>query len=133
MSSRVRWAVVLVAGAGAGGLLLPALAPLLSLPRSVAASTTDWAVPLVACSIVLLFAILHGHATGCPACGKWWSRALVENSFVAQERFDRGGVPFGRSLFQTTYQCGGCGHRWSVTNAEEYPESHRDLPPRHRA
>jgi hypothetical protein len=132
MSSRVRWAVVLVAVAGGGGLLLPALSPLLPLPRSVAASAKGWAVPLVACSVALLFAILYGHATGCPACGKWWSRAQVENSFVGRELFDKGGVPFGRSLFRTTYECGGCRHRWSVTSAEEHPESRRDLPPQHR-
>ncbi len=131
MSSRERWAVILVAGAGVGGLLLPALSPLLPFPQ-VIASAAGWAVPLVVCSTVLLLAILYGHATGCPACGKWWSRAEVENGFVGRETFDRGDVSFSRSLFRTTYQCNACGHRWSVTNADEYPESPRDLPPRHR-
>lgn len=127
MSRRVRWAVVLVAGAGAGGLLLPALSPLLPLPRSVAAAAADWAVPLVACSVVLLLAILYGHATGCPACGRWWSRLEVENRLVGREQLDGGGVPSGGSLSRTTYRCQSCGHRWSVTDAEEYPETRRDL------
>src|SRR5262249_34364674 len=79
MSSRVRWAVVLAAVAGACGLLLPTLS-LLPVPRDVAASAWGWAVPLVACSVVSLLAVLYGHATGCPACGKLWSRAEVATS-----------------------------------------------------
>jgi hypothetical protein len=103
MSSRERWCVVLVAGAGASCLLLPA----------------DWAVPLALCSAIVLLAILHGHATGCPACGKWWSKAEVEKRLVAQAGFDEGGIPVEKPLDRTTYQCSGCGYRWSVTDTLE--------------
>jgi DNA-directed RNA polymerase subunit RPC12/RpoP len=132
MSSKVRWAVALVAGAGAVTLVLAALSPLLPAPRGVARAAADWAVPLAACSIVLLLAILYGHATGCPACGRWWSRAEVERGYLGREVFDKGGVSFGRSQSRTTYQCGGCGHRWSVTDTEEYREPARVRRQRHR-
>jgi DNA-directed RNA polymerase subunit RPC12/RpoP len=115
MSSRVRWGVALVAGTGTGGLLLAG----------------DWAVPLGVYSAVVFLAILHGHATGCPACGKWWSRAEVEKRLVAREGFDEGGVPCERLLDRTTYQCAGCGHRWSVTDTQEYWGSGRGRPQRH--
>jgi DNA-directed RNA polymerase subunit RPC12/RpoP len=115
MSSRVRGGVALAAGAGVGSLLLAG----------------DWAVPLGVCAVLALLAILHGHATGCPACGKWWSRAEVEKGLVAQEGFDEAGAPVERSLDRTTYQCGGCGHRWSVTDTQEYRGSCRGRPQRH--
>jgi DNA-directed RNA polymerase subunit RPC12/RpoP len=115
MSSRVRGGVALAAGVGAGSLLLAG----------------DWAVPLAVCSAVVLLAILHGHATGCPACGQWWSRAEVEKGLVAREGFDEGGVPFERSRDRTTYQCAGCGHRWSVTDTQAYRGSGRGRPQRH--
>jgi hypothetical protein len=132
MSGRLRWAVALVAAAGVVPLLLAFLSPLLPIPRDIAKVASDWAVPLVACSTVLLLAILYGHATSCPACGRWWSRAEVERGYMNREVFDKGGVPFGRSQARTTYQCEGCRHRWSVTDTEEYRVPVRDHPPRHR-
>jgi DNA-directed RNA polymerase subunit RPC12/RpoP len=104
MSSRLRWAVALAAGAVAGVLFLAG----------------DWAVPLGVCSTVVVLAILHGRATGCPACRKWWSRAEVDKRLVAQEGFEGGGVPLERFVDRRTYQCAGCGHRWSVTDTQEY-------------
>jgi DNA-directed RNA polymerase subunit RPC12/RpoP len=115
MSTRVRWAVALTAGVVAGSLLFAG----------------DWGVPLAVCSAVVLLAILHGHATGCPACGKWWSRAQLDRRLVAREGFDEAGVPFERSLEQTTYQCASCGHRWSVTDADEEGGPCRARPQRH--
>jgi hypothetical protein len=115
MSGRVRWGVGLLAGAGAASLLLAG----------------DWAVPLAVCSAFALLAILHGHATGCPACGKWWSRAEIEKRLVAREEFDEAGTPVERSLDRTTYQCSGCGHRWSVTDTQEYRGAWRGRPQGH--
>src|SRR5262249_30342260 len=58
MSRRVRWGLILAVGACAGSLVLAG----------------DWALPLGLCSAVVFLAILYGHATGCPACGKFWAR-----------------------------------------------------------
>jgi DNA-directed RNA polymerase subunit RPC12/RpoP len=115
MSNRVRWGVALAAGAGAGGLLLAG----------------DWAVPLGVCSTVVVLAILYGRATGCPVCGKWWSREEVERRLVPREGSDGEGVPFAGFLDRTTYRCAGCGHRWSVTDTQEDWWSGRGRPQQH--
>jgi hypothetical protein len=115
MSGRVRWAVAGVAAAGVGSLLLAAA----------------WAVPLLAGSAFALLAILHGHATGCPACGKWWARVVVKKDLVSCAALDEEGVPYERSVDRTSYRCAGCGHRWSVTDSEGYAESGRDRPQPH--
>jgi hypothetical protein len=128
MSNRLRWAVALVAGAGAVSLLLAFLSPLLP----VAETAAYWAVPSAVFFTVLLLTLLHGHATGCPACGRWWSRAEIEERSLGREVFAKGGVPFERLLSQTTYHCCGCGHRWSVTKAEEYRDPASCRPQRHR-
>jgi hypothetical protein len=97
----------------------------------IAAVAAHWKVPLAACSTVLLLAILHGHATGCPACGRWWSREEVAREFVDREVSEQDGVPLGGSLARTTYACGNCGHRWAVADSDEYPEPVRNRPKRH--
>jgi len=130
MSRRVRWAVALVAGAAAVSLLLASLSRFLPVPPGVA-EAADWAMPLAAFFIVLLLAFLHGHATGCPACGQWWSRAEVVGRSVGRKVFVSEGVPLGK-LPRTTYQCGGCGHRWSVMDREEFRESARNRSQRPR-
>ena len=122
MSRRERWAVALVVGAGAIGLLLGVLP---------VAAVAQWKVPLAVCSAVLLLAILHGHATGCPACGRWWSRGEVAREFVARELSEQDGGPLGKSLCRTTYACENCGHRWVVADTDEYPEPVRNRPKRH--
>jgi DNA-directed RNA polymerase subunit RPC12/RpoP len=115
MSNRVRWGVALVAAAGIASFLLAG----------------DWAVPLGICSVLALLAILHGQATSCPVCGKWWSREMIEKGLVARGGLDEGGVPVEWSLDRTTYQCGSCGHRWSVTDSEASRGSYRSRPQRH--
>lgn len=132
MSVRVRWAVVLVAAVGISALLVAVLSPVLPVSRGTAEATVYWAVPLVVGSVVVLLVILHGHATGCPACERWWSREEVGRGFADREVFERGGVSFARSVSRTNYQCGACGHRWAVTDAEEYREPTRGGPQGHR-
>jgi DNA-directed RNA polymerase subunit RPC12/RpoP len=128
MSRRVRWAVVLVAGAGAVSLLA-SLSRFLPVPPGVD-EAADWATPLASFFVVLLLACLSGHATGCPACGRWWSRAEVVGRSVGQKGvFVNGGVPL-ETFAWTTYQCGGCGHRWSVMDREEFREPAREPPAR---
>jgi hypothetical protein len=112
MSRPTRWAVALLTAATAGGLLLALLQPL----AGVAA----------ACSFVLLCVALHGHGTGCPSCRKWWSRQRVGAEFVGREVFDRGGATFARSRRRMIYWCEGCGHRWSVDEAEEFRADRAD-------
>ena len=124
MSRRVRWAVSLVTAVGALAFLLHVV----GLPEAVA----PWALPVAACSAVLLLAILHGQATGCPECGQWWSRTEVEKVLVDREAFDEDGIPVARSVSRSTYECSGCGHRWSVLDSEEDQEPAHGRPQRHR-
>jgi DNA-directed RNA polymerase subunit RPC12/RpoP len=115
LSSRVCWGVALAAGAGAGGLLLAG----------------DWAVPLGIVTALVVLALLYGRATGCPACGKWWSREQIEKRLVAGEGSDGEDAPFGGLLERTTYRCAGCSHRWSVTETQEDWWSGRSRPQQH--
>ena len=73
-------------------------------------------------------AILHGHATGCPACGRWWSRVVTKQEWVTRAAFDESGAPCERTVDRTTYRCAGCGHSWSVTDAGEYRQPGRGRP-----
>lgn len=116
MSTRVRWAVAGVVGVAVGGLLLGG----------------NWAVPLVVCSTLVLLVMLHGQGTGCPACGRWWSRVLVKKELVDRELIDEGGAPCEGSVDRTTYRCAGCWHRWAVTDDEAARSSGRGRPQPHR-
>jgi hypothetical protein len=125
-----RYVVAVLAGVGVFLMLLPLLWPFLSSRQSDSASSPPWVVILAPCSMVILLAILYGHLTACPRCRKWWARTKVETEFVDREFFDRGGVPFAKSVYRTTYQCDACRHRWSVMQADEYrkPISRRHKP-----
>ena len=112
MSQRVRWAVGLVTAVATLSLLLQIVG---GLPETVA----PWALPVTIFCLILLLATLHGHATGCPACGRWWSRKEIEKALVDRAAFDKDGFPVGRSVSRSTYQCGGCRHRWSVMDSEK--------------
>jgi hypothetical protein len=79
-----------------------------------------WALLASACSFLLLGVAVHGRATGCPACGKWWSRAKVGSEFLDRETIGGGGGLRARSVYRTTYVCGACKHRWSANEAEEF-------------
>jgi DNA-directed RNA polymerase subunit RPC12/RpoP len=121
MSRRVRCAAALLALAAPLGLLLAALRPPLPGGGHVGDAGAHAAVVLGACALVLLLAVLYGQGTSCPSCRRWWARAKSGTEFVGRELVDRDGVPFGRSLYRTTYLCSECGHSWRVTDAEEYP------------
>jgi hypothetical protein len=128
-----RWeqaAVAAVAGLGVLGLLLPVVAPLLPGGGALAAGATPWAMVLVPSSLILLLVMLHGRATGCPACGRWWARAKGGTEFVGREEFDKGGVPFARATYRTAFACRSCGHRWSADHTDEYKVIIRDKRPR---
>jgi hypothetical protein len=125
MSLPMRCVAALAACAGILPLLLLLLSPLLSSHASIQGTIGPWAVILIPCSLVILLVILYGQGTACPCCKKWWSRTTHETEFVERELFDKDGVLFAKSLYRTTYQCAGCRHRWSVTQAEEYREPTR--------
>jgi hypothetical protein len=122
--------MALVTGAATLSLLVASLSCFLPIPAG-AAEAAGWAMPLAAFFIVLLLALFYGHATGCPACGRWWSRTEIVGRSVGREVFVNGGVPLGK-LPRTTYQCGGCGHQWSAADREEFREPTRDHPQRRR-
>jgi hypothetical protein len=88
-------------------------------------------MPLAVGAVLVLLAILHGHATGCPACGRWWAKAQIEKRLVSREGLDEVGLPVEVLLDRTTYQCGACGHRWSVTETQEDRGSCHGRPQRH--
>jgi hypothetical protein len=130
MSLRMRCTVALLAGMGLFILLLPVLWPILSSSQSDPGTAPSWAVILAPCSMVIVLLLLYGYLTACPRCRKWWARSEVDSEFVEREFFNRGGVPFAKSLYRTTYQCSACRHRWSVMQVEEYrqPTSSRPKP-----
>jgi len=125
-------AVAVVAGTCLLGLLLPAVAPLLPGGGAFAGRATPWVTLLVPASLILLLVMLHGRATGCPWCGRWWARTKDRSEFVGREVFDKGGVSFARATYRTTFACGSCGHRWSADSTDEYKDFVRDKPPRRR-
>ena len=120
MSPALRWVVAGVAGVAASSLLLAFLTSLVPGLAGVASATSGAAMILVPSSAVVLLAILYGHLTGCPSCGRWWARNHVETEFVDREVFDKEGVPFARARYRTDYRCSRCGHRWSVISTDEY-------------
>jgi hypothetical protein len=116
--SGMGWGTLLALGLVAAVVLLALLLAVVG-PDAVAGTAQYAMVPLVpACAIVAL-TILYGHGTSCPSCRKWWARGEVSKEFLARESFEKGGVPYSRSSYRTTYGCESCGHRWSVTGIEE--------------
>lgn len=125
VSRGMRWAAGSVAAVGLLALLLAIIRP--PLPGVGGAFDARWGLLLAGCSFVLFATILHGEVTGCPSCRKWWSRVRVESEFLDRETFEKGGAPYARSLYRTTYACGDCHHRWKVTESEEYRATAGDM------
>lgn len=132
MSPLVQCVVAVVACVGACSILLPLLSGLLPFHGGVIRATSSWSVVLGSCSVVILLVILYGQGTACPCCRKWWAQTKVGTEFVDREVFDKEGVPFGKSLYRTTYQCAACQHRWSVTEADESREPTQRCQKQHR-
>jgi hypothetical protein len=93
MGPGTRWAGGLAACVGVLSLLLAIVVP--SVPALAAGTDAAklGAMILVPCSAIVLFTVLYGHGTGCPSCGQWWARRVVEKEFVDREVFDKGGCP----------------------------------------
>jgi hypothetical protein len=127
-----RAAVAVVAGTCLLGLLLPVVASLLPGGGALAGGATPWAMLLVPTSLLLLLVLLHGHATGCPSCGRCWTRTKGGTEFVGRAVFDRGGVSVARATYRTAFACRSCDHRWSADSTEEYKDFVRARPPRRR-
>jgi hypothetical protein len=133
MSRGWRCVVALVAGLTVLILLLALVGPQVSALEAAGGAAGQGAVPLVVFSTVVVLVILHGHGTGCPACGRWWTRRRHDSEFVDREQFDKDGVPFARAKYRTTYECASCRHQWSVTSTDEYKDFiSRDRPKRRR-
>jgi phage FluMu protein Com len=128
MSGGLRWTVAFVATAGGLGLLTAVLGP----PLGGDTWITHGGMAVTCGSILSLLTVLHGHATGCPCCGRWWSRTRVRSDIGEKEVFVRGGTTFGRSVTRTDFKCAGCGHTWSVTDSEEYRVPEPGPTQRHR-
>jgi hypothetical protein len=122
MGQGARWAVGLAVCVGVLSLLLAVAVLAVPAAGSVKDAATLGATILVPSSAIVLLAVLYGHGTGCPSCGQWWVRREVEREFVAREVYDKGGVPYAKSTYRTTYECTSCRHRWSAASAEEYKE-----------
>ena len=130
MSSRLRSVVVGVAGVGVLSLLLAAFAPALHFSEESVATVRQEAAIVVPSCLVILFVLLHGHGTSCPACGKWWARRDGGTECLGREEFERAGVPWVRSSRRTTYECKHCRHSWTMRFTEEYKGSVRTQPKR---
>jgi hypothetical protein len=123
-----RCLVGLVAGVGVLSLLLAISAPALHFSEPAAATARQWAMVGVPACLVLLFVLLHGHGTICPACGRWWARAEGETESLGREGFEKDGVPWVRATRRTTYACKHCRHTWSATYTDEYKGTVRRRP-----
>jgi hypothetical protein len=121
MRPAVRWAAGLLAATSVLSLLMAVLHP--ELPGLGSSASTGWGLFLAVWSFLLLGVILHGQATGCPWCGKWWSRAKKETKFVDRQVVEDNDHPLTRSLYQTTYLCDHCKRTWSVQETEEHRTS----------
>ena len=132
MGPGARWAVGLAACVGVLSLLLAIVVPCVPALAEGTDAAKLGAMILVPSSAVVLLAVLYGHGTSCPSCGQWWARRVVEKEFVDREVFDKGGVPFARSTYRTTYECTSCRHRWSAASTDEYKEFIRQDRPRRR-
>jgi len=130
MSRRLRWGVALLAVAAPVGLLLAVLHLLLPGGAGVGDAAAGWAMLLAMCSLAVLLTILYGQGTGCPSCGRWWSRLKYGTDLAEREVVDRKGVSFGKSLLRTTYVCKECRHRWQVTETDEHRAPAAGQPPR---
>jgi hypothetical protein len=115
-----RYLVALVTAAGVLSLLLAVLAPALRFSEE-SISTARWAATLVVPScLVILFVLLHGQGTSCPACERWWARTEGETECLGREEFQKEGVPWVRAKRRTTYACKHCRHTWAATYTDEY-------------
>lgn len=122
MSLRVRCAVWALALVGVFGLLVTAVRPLL--PGEILfGAAASWALVVSLCCLTLLGVVFHGHGTGCPSCGMWWTKERAGKEFLGREVFDKAGVPYGKSTYRTTYLCSSCKHTWSMNETEEYRAS----------
>jgi hypothetical protein len=120
MSTGLRAVVALVAAVGILSLLLAVLAPVLRLSEDWTATVRQEAAIMVPSCLVILFVVLYGHATSCPACGKWWARTEGETESLGREEIEKKGVPWVRAKCRTTYACKHCRHTWSATYTDEY-------------
>jgi phage FluMu protein Com len=130
MSRRVRWAAGSLAAGVPLGLLLAAAHDFL--PGGISSVVAHVAMTSAVVSFLLLCAVLYGQGTSCPSCGKWWSRAKLGKEFVDREVLEKENTCVAKSLYRTTYRCESCGHRWRVSEAEEYQMSAPAHPQRHR-
>jgi hypothetical protein len=71
-------------------------------------------------AFVLLCAVIYGHVTACPHCGRWCARTKGSTEFVDREVLDRGESAVARSQYRTNYECRCCGRTWSVVDTDEY-------------
>jgi DNA-directed RNA polymerase subunit RPC12/RpoP len=71
-------------------------------------------------AFVLLCATVYGHVTGCPHCGRWYTRIKGSTEFVDREVLDRGESAVARSQYRINYECRSCGRTWSVVDTDEY-------------
>lgn len=118
MSPGARLAALLLIVAGLLGLALASWRP--SLPGGWGTFPAGLGLLLGLCSFALCCAIVHGQATRCPACRKWWSKARVTSEFVDRELYEGQDGQHARSVYRTTYVCEACHYRWSVLDAEDY-------------
>jgi hypothetical protein len=120
--------VALVTAAGALSLLLAVLAPALHFSEATTATLRWDATFVVPSCLVVLFVLLHGQGTSCPACGRPWARTEGETESLGREEFQKGGVSWVRAKRRTAYACKHCRHTWSADYTDEYKGNLRRRP-----
>jgi hypothetical protein len=112
--------VAVVVGVGVLSVLLAVLAPALRMSEASVLTVRQTVIIVVPVCLLILFILLHGQVTSCPACGKRWGRVEGETECLGREEFHKAGVPWVRAKRRTPYACKHCRHTWSVTSTDEY-------------
>ncbi len=112
--------VALVVAVGVLSLLLAVLGPALRFSEDSAAAVRGFAWVTVPLCVVALLALLHGHMTGCPGCGRPWAREEGETECLGREEFHKAGESWVRAKRRVNYACKHCQHKWSATLTDEY-------------
>ncbi len=112
--------VALLVAIGTLSLLLALLAPALRFSEDTTEVVRRQAMVVVPSCLVILFVLLHGLGTSCPACGRPWAREEGETECLGREEFHKDGETRVRAKRRTNYTCKHCQHAWSATYTDEY-------------
>jgi hypothetical protein len=115
-----RWVAVGVATVTILSLLLAVSASALNPSGTVAGAARGVAMVATPLCLLILFLLLYGRGTGCPACGRWWARTGGATESLGREEFEKGGALWVRAQRRIAYSCRHCRHAWWEGYSDEY-------------